>query len=144
MSNSAAIDYALVERSLGFHGIPMQKMWEGEHGDQDLIGAAIAPDYGIYHARQKGFVFADRAKRLKLHQFLARKADILFARQPAVRRTGGSMSKASTASGLDENVGSIVPPYNFYLTETHDKSAQLQHIYRVRYNMVLRPCTVSF
>lgn len=80
-SATASVDYALVERTLAFHGQPMQKVWEGEHGDKDLARAAIHPDFSVYAARQKGFVFSDRAKRLQLHQFLARKADVLYARQ---------------------------------------------------------------
>lgn len=75
---SALIDYALVERSIGFHGAPMQKIWEGERGDSDLPRADVKIDFEVYHGRQKHFVFQDRAKRLKLHQFLARKATALY------------------------------------------------------------------
>lgn len=85
---TANVDYALVERSLAFHGLPMQKVWEGEHGDQDLVRAAVQPDFSVYAARQKGFVFSDRAKRLKLHQFLARKADVLYGRQRVGKTSG--------------------------------------------------------
>lgn len=56
----------------------MQKVWEGERGDADLTRANVKPDFGVYHSRQKHFVFQDRTKRLKLHQFLARKATILY------------------------------------------------------------------
>lgn len=72
------IDYAQVERSIGFHGAPMQKVWEGERGDADLARANVKPDFAVYHNRQKHFAFQDRTKRLKLHQLLARKATILY------------------------------------------------------------------
>lgn len=70
----------LVARSIGFHGLPLQKMWEGERGDGDLARYGVVnPDFTAYQQRQKQFSFQDRAKRLKLHQFIARKANVLFS-----------------------------------------------------------------
>lgn len=111
---TASVDYALVERTLAFHGQPMQKVWEGEHGDKDLARAAIHPDFSVYTARQKGFVFSDRAKRLQLHQFLARKANVLYGRQrgnaagrtPPIGRSrsvpaeGGNIAKRHCAKAI--------------------------------------------
>lgn len=77
-TTSNVIDYAQVERSMGFHGAPMQKVWEGECGDLALPRGDFKPDFSVYQSRQKHFVLQDRAKRLKLHQFLARKANVLF------------------------------------------------------------------
>lgn len=69
----------LIVKSLCFHGQPLQKIWEGERGNHDLPRLGIAnPDYSVYMARQKNLTFQDRAKRLKLHQFVARNASILF------------------------------------------------------------------
>lgn len=90
-------DNALVERSIGFHGIPMQKVWEGEHGDQDLARANVALDFSVYQARQKGFVFGDRTKRLQLHQFIARKADVLFD-----RKTTATDVDIGSGGGIDD------------------------------------------
>lgn len=73
------MDSNLVAKTLCFHGQPLQKIWEGERGNNDLYRLGIKnPDYSIYAARQKNLTFQDRAKRLKLHQFIARKASALF------------------------------------------------------------------
>lgn len=69
-----------VTKSLEFHGQPLQKAWEGEHGIESLSNLGIRnPDYAVYQERQKHFVFQDRAKRLKIHTFIAKKANELFA-----------------------------------------------------------------
>lgn len=69
----------LISQSLGFHGQPLQKIWEGERGENDLNRIGILnPDFSTYQIRQKTLTFQDRAKRLKLHQFIAKKAKSLF------------------------------------------------------------------
>lgn len=146
---AASVDYALVERALGFHGVPMQKVWEGEHGDQDLARAAVAPDFGVYQARQKGFAFSDRTKRLHLHQFFARKADVLYGHQhrqhlqrsqlqqqlkqrtAAAVAAAGGQTNGGGGVGVSDGVASSLMPYNSYFSEKLDKSALLQHIYTV-------------
>lgn len=73
-----------VTKSIEYHGQPLQKVWEGEHGIQSLQNIGVRnPDFAQYHARQKQFVFSDRAKRLKVHSFIAKKANELFATDPA-------------------------------------------------------------
>lgn len=75
----ANINPELVAKAIGFHGQPLQKIWEGERGENDLTKIGVVnPDYTAYMSRQKHFSFQDRAKRLKLHQFIARKANILY------------------------------------------------------------------
>lgn len=74
-------DFALVKRALGFHGKPMKMTWEDECGIEDLQRIGFSgddSDYIVYAERQKHFTFQDRAKRLKLHQFLARKSENLY------------------------------------------------------------------
>lgn len=74
----------LVEKSIGYHGQPLQKIWEGEHGDESLHCLGITnPDYSVYNERQKKFEFHDRAKRLKIHTLIAKKANELFQNDPA-------------------------------------------------------------
>ena len=69
----------LVEKCIDFHGMPLQKVWDGERGDDDLARMGLHRfDYINYSRRQKSLTFHDRAKRLKLHQFIAKKADDLF------------------------------------------------------------------
>lgn len=73
------MNVALISKSLGFHGQPLQKIWEGERGDSDLARIGVSNvDYTQYQKRQKHFSFQDRAKRLKLHQFIAKKATALY------------------------------------------------------------------
>lgn len=73
------MDVSLVAKSLCFHGQPLQKIWEGERGNHDLSRIGLSnPDYSVYTDRQKSLTFQDRAKRLKLHQFISRKATTLF------------------------------------------------------------------
>lgn len=69
----------LIARSISYHGLPLQKMWEGERGETDLQQQGLLrPDYSMYQMRQKYLTFQDRAKRLKLHQFISKKADEIF------------------------------------------------------------------
>lgn len=73
-----------INKSLEYHGPPLQKIWEGEHGNESLHLLGIQnPDYSLYHTRQKHFVFQDRTKRLKIHTFIAKKANELFTNDPA-------------------------------------------------------------
>lgn len=76
---SSHLDPELVKRAIGFHGLPLQKIWEGERGDADLSRIGVSnPDYSVYQSRQKTLTFHDRAKRFNLHQFLSKKADSLY------------------------------------------------------------------
>lgn len=73
-----------IRKSLEYHGQPLQKIWEGEHGNQSLPELGVRdPDYAFYLTRQKHFVFQDRAKRMKVHSFIAKHANELFANDPA-------------------------------------------------------------
>lgn len=78
------LDSDLVTKSIEYHGQPLQKVWEGEHGIQSLHTIGVqSPDFTLYYNRQKNFVFQDRAKRLKIHSFIAKKANQLFTTDPA-------------------------------------------------------------
>lgn len=69
----------LITRTISFHGLPLQKIWEGERGGSDLAQNGLTnPDYSVYQLRQRYLTFQDRAKRLKLHQFMSKKATELF------------------------------------------------------------------
>ncbi|XP_058119733.1 dentin sialophosphoprotein isoform X1 [Anopheles coustani] len=87
MTQQSLIDRALVERTLGYHGKPFQKIWETGRRENDLqrIGIGKDPDLTVYIARQKHLTLKDRAKRLKLHQFMVKKADILYSASLSVR-----------------------------------------------------------
>lgn len=78
--NYDKINSEWVTRSIEYHGQPLHKVWEGEHGIESLYNLGVRnPDYMMYQARQKHFVFQDRAKRLKIHSFIAKKAPELFS-----------------------------------------------------------------
>lgn len=79
MDDNTLLNPALVAKSIGFHGQPLQKIWEGERGDVDLLKIGVVnPDYTFYQMRQKHFTFQNRAKRLRLHQFIAKNANLFF------------------------------------------------------------------
>lgn len=92
-----------IKKSLEYHGQPLQKIWEGEHGDQSLNQLGVRnPDFSFYLARQKHFVFQDRAKRLKVHTFIAKTANALFANDPA-KHCAQSDNYANDLSEIDAN-----------------------------------------
>lgn len=68
----------LICNSLCFHGQPLLKIWEGERGSELENIGIVNPDFSVYNLRQKSLTFQDRAKRLKLHQFLAKNCEDLF------------------------------------------------------------------
>lgn len=85
-----------VAKSIGYHGQPLQKIWEGEMGEHNLYTLGItSPDYSAYQTRQKYFSFQDRAKRLKFHLFVAKKAKELFEKQAPLE------SKVKKVNGYD-------------------------------------------
>lgn len=72
------LDASLVALSINYHGQQLQKTWEAERGEDDLgkIGVG-ALDYNAFQTRHKA-PFADRGRRLRLHQFIAKEANMLF------------------------------------------------------------------
>lgn len=79
MDDNTLLNPSLVAKSMGFHGQPLQKIWEGERGDVDLLKIGVVnTDYSAYQMRQKHFTFQNRAKRLRLHQFIAKNANLFF------------------------------------------------------------------
>lgn len=102
------MDARLVGQALNYHGQQLQKVWEGERNENELVMLNLKePNFEIYQQRQKTlrymcasviydglqlyctfietklstfclYSFGDRGKRLKLQQFLAKKADALY------------------------------------------------------------------
>lgn len=117
----------LISKSLCFHGQPLQKIWEGERGNHDLYRLGLSnPDYSIYTARQKTLTFQDRAKRLKLHQFIARKAPILFD-SSLVEEIPGVKRKGEKSNGISVTM----PPFEAFLSKYADKSKHIPQILEV-------------
>lgn len=97
-----------VTKSLEYHGQPLQKVWEGEHGIQSLHAIGVQnPDFTLYYKRQKQFVFQDRAKRLKIHSFIAKKANELFATDPAKECARSNDLMASNIANALQNAKNV-------------------------------------
>ncbi|XP_055905074.1 tetratricopeptide repeat protein 14 homolog isoform X2 [Eupeodes corollae] len=117
-----------IAKSLKFHGQPLQKIWAGERGDHDLYQLGITnPDFSVYFERQKNLTFQDRAKRLKLHQFLARNAERLYSRelQSASVNTGSETTTGSRQDATDKIVP--LPPYEYFLNTAGQEKSKVCH-----------------
>lgn len=74
-----SLDASLVAQSINYHGQQLQKTWEAERGEDDLSKIGVGGlDFAVYQSRHKHLTFQDRGKRLKLHQFIAKEANVLF------------------------------------------------------------------
>ncbi|XP_039948367.1 tetratricopeptide repeat protein 14 homolog [Bactrocera tryoni] len=130
-----------IMRALSFHGQPMQKIWDDERGAGDIqkCGIPAYPDYSIYQERQKYFTFQDRAKRLKLHQFFARKALDLYDSELT--------STEVEPNKIIENEQYIasLPPYELFVNRNKDKQKRCRCIMKninpgdIIYCMVTKP-----
>lgn len=99
MSKSEDLNTNFISQTLGYHGLPLQKVWEDERGTSDLRSlGCVNLDYSVYFARQKSLTFNDRTKRLRLHQFMCKKANLLFDGQ-LLESTTRRFVKGTNASG---------------------------------------------
>ncbi|GJQ66979.1 hypothetical protein Trydic_g7979 [Trypoxylus dichotomus] len=112
----------LVTQSLNFHGQQLQKLWEAERGEQDLIKHNIKElNYELYNKRSKHLSFQDRGKRLKLQQFIVKKAPVVFSKDATEK------SKTSEENVVTEDMYAIMPPLETYLNV--DKQARLKYFF---------------
>lgn len=112
----------LILRSLNFHGQQLQKLWEGERGEQDLAKRNVKdPDFLVY-AQRRHLSFQDRGKRLKLQQFIAKKADTLFSNDLSEDNT--QLEVPST-----DDIYAVMPPLEVYLNI--DKQNRLRYFFQV-------------
>lgn len=122
----------LVTRCLNFHGQQLQKIWEAERGDQDLARHNIKDlDFLEYAQRQKHLSFQDRGKRLKLHQFVVKKCNMLFS--PNVLDNIPQCEPQTT-----EDIYAIMPPFETFLTV--DKQSRLRYFFEVSEASVTLAC----
>lgn len=129
-----SLNTELVQQSLNFHGGQLQKLWEAEHGDTNLIKNDIKDlNFQVYGQRQKYLTFQDRGKRLKLQQFIAKKADVLFSKS-------ATQSKPSTEEGtVTEDTYAIMPPFETFLNV--DKQRRLKYFFEVSFFYSTFLCT---
>lgn len=120
-----SLNNQLLARSLNFHGQQLQKLWEGEFGESDLTRRNIKElNFQVYGQRQKNLSFQDRGKRLKLQQFLIKKANTIFNLSPAP-------FKSPEDGCLTEDMYAIMPPFEIY--SSVDKQKRLQFFMKVDY-----------
>lgn len=96
------LDASLVTQSINYHGQQLQKTWEAERGEDDLVKIGVgALDFAVYQSRHKHLTFQDRSKRLKLHQFIAKEASALF--DASLMEEAPSSSSLGTDSSAPED-----------------------------------------
>ncbi|XP_050308576.1 tetratricopeptide repeat protein 14 homolog isoform X2 [Anthonomus grandis grandis] len=104
----------LITKAINYHGQQLQKLWEGEHGDNDLARRNVKDlNYQVYGQRQKNLSFQDRGKRLKLQQFIVKKAGVIFSMQPSAFKT--------CDVPISEDLYAIMPPFETYINADRQK-----------------------
>uniref|UniRef100_A0AAG5DE28 Uncharacterized protein n=1 Tax=Anopheles atroparvus TaxID=41427 RepID=A0AAG5DE28_ANOAO len=122
MTQPSHISRALLERTLGYHGKPFQKIWETSRREDELqrIGIGNDPDFAVYTARSKHLTLKDRAKRLKLHQFMVKNADTLFDYALSIK------PQRKLQGEYQECTQFAIPPMEVFLgPDTVEKAEQL-------------------
>lgn len=118
------LDGQLLTQSLNFHGSQLQKLWEAEHGESSLAKQDVKDlNFNVYGQRQKYLTFQDRGKRLKLHQFVAKKADFIFSKDVILQNPG------KEESVVTEDMYAIMPPFETFLNV--DKQRRLKYFFEV-------------
>ncbi|KAF5273610.1 hypothetical protein FQR65_LT04609 [Abscondita terminalis] len=112
----------LLTQTLNFHGQQLQKVWEAERGEQDLVKHNVKDlNYQVYGQRQKYLSFQDRGKRLKLQQFIVKKAAHLFSQDLLPPNT------VVEPNLITEDMHAIMPPFETYLNV--DKQSRLKYFF---------------
>ncbi|XP_046987706.1 tetratricopeptide repeat protein 14 homolog isoform X2 [Schistocerca americana] len=115
----------LVVQSLNFHGQQLQKLWESERGEDDLSKVNVNSkeiDFEVYQQRQKQLSFQDRGKRLKLQQFIVKKATSLFELSLS---EASETVKDKTQNDDVSDCYAVMPPYEAFIDL--DKQSRLMH-----------------
>lgn len=114
----------LVSQSLNFNGQQMQKLWEAEYGENDLHRKNVKDlNFQVYSERQKHLSFQDRGKRLRLQQFIVKKANLLFSTEPA------DFEYKPDEGPVTEDTYAIMPPFETFLNV--DKQQRLKYFFKV-------------
>lgn len=124
-----SVNSQLLTRSINFHGQQLQKLWEGEFGESDLARRNVKDlNFQVYGQRQKNLSFQDRGKRLKLQQFLIKKAHAIF------NITSAPLKHLDDGT-LTEDMYAITPPFEIY--SSVDKQKRLQFFMKVNYKAMI-------
>ncbi|EFA03920.2 tetratricopeptide repeat protein 14 homolog isoform X2 [Tribolium castaneum] len=113
----------LLSQSLNFNGQQMQKLWEAEYGENDLHRRNVKDvNFQVYSERQKHLSFQDRGKRLKLQQFVVKKANMLFATEAS------DFEYKPDEGPVSEDTYAIMPPFETFLNV--DKQQRLKYFFK--------------
>lgn len=119
------MDIGLVGRALNYHGIQLKKAWEAERGEGDLEKLNVENiDYSVFQERQKNISFQERGRRLKLCQFVANHANMLFDEVLNVR-TPSTVPKSPPAPA--DQLAAVLPPLDVFLDI--DKKEKTEHFF---------------
>uniref|UniRef100_A0A182SVP1 TPR_REGION domain-containing protein n=1 Tax=Anopheles maculatus TaxID=74869 RepID=A0A182SVP1_9DIPT len=111
MNHDPPLNRELIKRAVGYHGKPLQKIWESELEPYELqkLGIDNSLDFVVYMARQKHFTLQERAKRLKLQQFLVRNANTLYRHYPSTASGSSLDYKESKSQSVEKRSRRINP-----------------------------------
>lgn len=111
-------------QAMNFHGQQLQKVWEAERGEQDLAKCGVNDlNFQVYGQRQKFLTFQDRGKRLKLQQFIVKKANNLFSQEVLSRAV------PTEEPAVTEDMYAIMPSFETYLSV--DKQCRMKYFFEV-------------
>ncbi|XP_067003369.1 NK-tumor recognition protein isoform X2 [Anabrus simplex] len=129
----------LITRCLNFHGQQLQRLWESERGEADLSKHGVDAkelDFSVYQQRQKHLSFQDRGKRLKLQQFILKKAAFLF--DSSLKQNNDEVKERPAG---DEDCFAIMPPYETFVAM--DKQSRQRHFFQNIKKGDIVICTIS-
>ncbi|XP_056648965.1 tetratricopeptide repeat protein 14 homolog isoform X1 [Diorhabda sublineata] len=110
------VNTQLISKAINFHGQQLQKLWEGEFGENDLTRRNIKDlNYNVYAQRQKNLSFQDRGKRLKLQQFLVKKGNLIYSLDA---------TQLKPTKTVTEDMYAIMPPFETYTSVDKQKRVQ--------------------
>lgn len=115
----------LITQTINYHGAQLQKIWESERGEQDLLRHGIRDiNFDVYNKRSKHLSFQDRGKRLKLQQFIVKNANVLYSQDVL-----DSKSNILEEPIVSEDLYAVMPPLEMYLNV--DKQLRLKYFFEV-------------
>lgn len=122
---------SLLAQCINFHGAQLQKVWETEHGDDANLSRDL--NFEIHSQRLKHLTFQDRGRRLKLHQFIAKRGKVLFSKEMTTTRRRKVVSDEGAVS--EENYA-VMPPLETFLDV--DKQSRLKYFFEVSWHWKIR------
>ncbi|XP_065162968.1 tetratricopeptide repeat protein 14 homolog isoform X3 [Atheta coriaria] len=114
-----SLNLDLVTNSLNYHGPQFQKIWENERSELELNKIKDL-DFAVYNKRSMYLSFQERTKRLKMHQFFVKHADVLYSNDNMEKIDG------STEAGSSEDHYAVMPSLETFMSVV-DKQSRLKY-----------------